>query len=54
VPDDPYSDAEIDAAVESLSDPERLREAQDLVAQGLHRGVDLRVAVGVVGHSAAS
>jgi hypothetical protein len=31
VPDDPYSDAEIDAAVESLSDPERLREAQDLV-----------------------
>ena len=33
MPDDPYSDAEIDAAVESLTDPERLREAQDLVAR---------------------
>ena len=33
MPDDPYSDSEIDAAVESLSDPERLREAQDLVAR---------------------
>jgi hypothetical protein len=33
VPDDRYSDAEIDAAVESLTDPERLREAQDLVAR---------------------
>jgi hypothetical protein len=33
VPHDPYSDAEIDAAVESLTDPERLREAQDLVAR---------------------
>jgi len=33
VPADPYSDAEIDAAVESLSNPERLREAQDLVAR---------------------
>jgi hypothetical protein len=28
-----YSDAEIDAAVGSLSDPQRLREAQDLVAR---------------------
>ena len=33
MPDDRYSDAEIDAAVESLTDPERLREAQDLVAR---------------------
>jgi hypothetical protein len=33
VPDDPYSDSEIDAAVQSLSDPERLREAQDLVTR---------------------
>ena len=31
MPDRPYSDAEIDAAVDSLADPERLREAQDLV-----------------------
>jgi hypothetical protein len=33
VPADPYTDSEIDAAVESLSDPERLRQAQDLVAR---------------------
>jgi hypothetical protein len=33
VPDRPYSDAEIDAAVEALADPERLREAQDVVAR---------------------
>ena len=33
MPDGPYSDAQIDAAVESLSDPERLRDAQDLVAR---------------------
>jgi hypothetical protein len=33
VPADPYSDAEIDAAVASLTDPERLREAQDVVAR---------------------
>ena len=33
MPDGPYSDAEIDAAVESLTDPERLRTAQDLVAR---------------------
>jgi hypothetical protein len=32
VPDRAYTDAEVDAAVEALSDPERLREAQDLVA----------------------
>jgi hypothetical protein len=33
VPDRPYNDAEIDAAVEALADPERLREAQDVVAR---------------------
>jgi hypothetical protein len=33
VPDRAYTDAEVDAAVEALSDPERLREAQDLVAR---------------------
>ena len=31
MPSGPYSDAQIDAALESLSDPERLRNAQDLV-----------------------
>jgi hypothetical protein len=31
VPARPFSDAEIDAAVASLTDPERLREAQELV-----------------------
>ena len=33
MPDRPYSDEEIDAAVDSLAEPERLREAQDLVAR---------------------
>jgi len=33
VPDRRYSDAEIDAAVEALADPARLREAQDVVAR---------------------
>jgi len=33
VPAGPYSDAQIDAALESLTDPERLRDAQDLVAR---------------------
>jgi hypothetical protein len=32
VPDRAYTDAEVDAAVEALTDPERLRAAQDLVA----------------------
>jgi hypothetical protein len=31
VPDRPYSDAELDAAIEQIADPARLREAQDLV-----------------------
>jgi hypothetical protein len=33
VPDRAYTDAEVDAAVEALTDPERLRVAQDLVAR---------------------
>ena len=33
MPAGPFTDAEIDAAVASISDPERLREAQDLVAR---------------------
>jgi hypothetical protein len=32
VPDRAYTDAEVDAAVEALTDPDRLRGAQDLVA----------------------
>ena len=32
VPDRAYTDAEVDAAVEALTDPDRLRAAQDLVA----------------------
>ena len=33
MPDPAYSDAEIDAAVQALSDPDRLRAAQDLVVR---------------------
>jgi hypothetical protein len=33
VPAPAYSDAQIDAAVEALSDPDRLRGAQDMVAR---------------------
>ena len=33
MPDRPFSDAEIDAAVESLAAPDRLRDAQDLVVR---------------------
>jgi hypothetical protein len=33
VPDRPFSDAQIDAAVEALSDPERFREAESQVAR---------------------
>ncbi len=33
MPERSYSDAEIDAAVQSLTDPERLRAAQELVAR---------------------
>ena len=31
MPDRPYTDAELDAAVAAITDPERLRDAQDLV-----------------------
>ena len=31
MPDRPYSEAELDAAIEQIADPARLREAQDLV-----------------------
>jgi hypothetical protein len=33
VPDPSYTDADIDAAISALSAPERLREAQELVAR---------------------
>jgi hypothetical protein len=33
VPDRPFTDAQIDAAVEALSDPERFREAESRVAR---------------------
>jgi hypothetical protein len=44
-----YTDAEIDAAIGSISDPERLREAQDLVsrnAPSLQRVLDTAIANG--------
>jgi hypothetical protein len=40
VPDDSYTDADLDAAIDALADPRRLRQAQDLVlraAPGLQR-----------------
>jgi hypothetical protein len=33
VPDRPFTDAEIDAAIEALSDPDRFREAESRVAR---------------------
>ena len=33
MPDRPYTDADIDAAIHAITDPKRLREAQDLVAR---------------------
>jgi hypothetical protein len=33
VADRAYTDAELDAAIEAITDPERLREAQDLVTR---------------------
>jgi hypothetical protein len=33
VADRAYTDAELDAAIEAITDPERLREAQELVAR---------------------
>lgn len=49
VPDRAYTDAEIDAAVIALSDAERLREAQSLVARAapqLQRVLDEALAAG--------
>ncbi len=34
MPDPTYSEAEIDAAVAAITDPQRLAEAQDVVARG--------------------
>jgi hypothetical protein len=42
VPDRAYTDAEVDAAIAALTDAERLRDAQDLVARsapGLQRAL---------------
>jgi hypothetical protein len=33
VPDRPYTDAEIDAAIQAVTDPTRLQDAQNLVAR---------------------
>jgi hypothetical protein len=33
VPDRPYSDADLEAAIAAISDPHRLREAEDVVAR---------------------
>ncbi|HWE34787.1 MAG TPA: hypothetical protein VG410_14950 [Solirubrobacteraceae bacterium] len=45
----PYSDADLDAAIGAISDPERLRDAQDLVARaapGLQKVLDAALAEG--------
>jgi hypothetical protein len=45
----PYSDADIDAAIGAISDPERLRDAQDLVARAapsLQKVLDTALAEG--------
>ena len=47
--DRPYTDADLDAAIAALSEPGRLRAAQDLVARaapGLHRVLDEALAQG--------
>ena len=49
VPDRAYTDAEVDAAVEALTDPARLREVQDLVARAapqIQRVLDQALASG--------
>ena len=49
VPDRAYTDAEVDAAVEALTDPDRLRAAQDLVtgaAPQIQRVLDQALAEG--------
>jgi hypothetical protein len=48
-PDHAYTEAEIDAAIGEISDPRRLREAQDLVgrsAPSLQRVLDAAIADG--------
>ena len=49
MPDPAYSDQELDAAIEQIADPERLREAQDIVARaapGLQRVLATAMAEG--------
>ena len=50
MPDDrAYTEADVDAAIEAISDPRRLREAQDLVARSipnLQRVLDAAIADG--------
>jgi hypothetical protein len=49
VPERAYTDAEVDAAVEALTDPERLRGAQDLIGRAapqLQRVLDEALAGG--------
>jgi hypothetical protein len=49
VPDRAYTDADIDAAIQAISEPQRLREAQDLVARtapALERVLDAAIAEG--------
>jgi hypothetical protein len=49
LPDAAYTDAELDAAIGALSDPQRLRDAQDLVARAapsLQRVLDAAIADG--------
>ena len=44
-----YSDADLDAAIDAMSNPERLREAQDLVARAapsLQKVLDVALAEG--------
>ena len=54
-----YTDADLDAAIAAISDPERLREAQDLVARvapSLHRVLGVALEEGGwfgVGHEQA-
>jgi hypothetical protein len=48
-PGNAYSEAEIDAAIGEISDPQRMREAQDLVARSapaLQRVLDAAIADG--------
>jgi hypothetical protein len=49
VPDRAYTDADLDAAIAAITDPQRLREAQDLVvraAPGLQRVLAAAIAEG--------